>query len=330
MNLKTIDNILHHELAPWLPQNKLMDKFKVQLRELTLQSFNTFYELEYLPQLNEKYKCYYLTVNNTVYSYIAQFKESFNEAANSDHQSFIINKFNNHISQFFVDTQEVIQQRGYNFEEINLPINNTIRDEIYIIHLIKNYLIWLYLEVKEIVQDHHGFEFLDEEIIRGKFFNEFEFESFIHEVPEQIKQEVQLEQYKKVKKSSFTALPYDFREPKNGVLVYEDIVIRSGELSEFENKLHQNNLIDDHYNFIKNRQTHNSENFALALLALLSKGYLRKQNIGKVIKSSDYRKFFEHRYGGNVDKQMRNFEKQPEKIQQFIEDNYWLSSLPKY
>jgi hypothetical protein len=330
MTLKTLDNILYHQLAPWLPANKVMDKFKVLLKDLNQKSFDTFYDLEYHPQLNEKYKYYYLTVHNTVYTYLEEFKDSYNNATNPDHQSFLISKFNNNISQYFSNTQEVIQQRGYNFNEINLPINNSIRDEIYIIHLVKEYLIWLYLEVKETVQEHQDFEFLDESMIRGNFFNEFNFTSRIKEVPEPLKQELQVEQFHKSTKFKFEVKPYDFREPKNGVLSLEVIVLNSSGFELFENHLFENKFINENYNFIKNKKTHNSENFALALLALISKGYLRKKNLGKDIKSVDYRNFFEHRYRGNVDKQIRNFEKQPEKVQQFIEDNFWLSNMPRH
>lgn len=330
MNLSTLDNILHHHLAPWRQENKIMDKFKVKLHELPDKSFNTFYDVEYLPPTNEKHKFYLRTIKNTIYEYLEAFITIFNTASNAEHKAYLLNKSINSILQYFKNTQEVIEQRAYNFDEINNLKNREIRDEIYIIHLIKNYLIALYLEIKEVTHEQVSYAFLDEAGIQAEFFHSYDFKSFINEVPEALKQEVKTEHFKQSKKVKFTPLPHDFRDEKKGVLKYDEIVNNPTHFNKIEELLFENGYITEDYIFIPNKANSHTEKFALIFLGIIQKGYLRKSNLGKPIKSIQYRKFIEYRYIVDIDRQFRNFEHQPNKIQQFIEEHRWLSNLPKF
>lgn len=330
MDLQPLENILHHHLAPWKAENKIMDRFKVMLQELPDKSYNTFYEVEYLPQTNDKHKFYLKTIKNTIYDYLETFSKSFNEASNPDHKEYLIIKASNYILQYFKYTQEVIEERDYNFDEINSPKYRDTRDEIYIIHLIKNYLIALYLEVKEITQEQVSYSFLDEAAIQAEFFHLYDFKSFINEVPEQIKQELYSTQFKKSNKVNFVPQPYDFRDINPNVMSYDEIVLNSDRFSDFEMKLYENKYIDENYFFIKDRKTNNSENFELIALAIIEKGLLRKSKLGKLIKDVEYRKFLNHRYKSNIDKKFRIFRNNKAKIAEFIETNIWLRNIPKY
>lgn len=330
MNLQPIENILRHQLAPWRPENKIMDKFKVKLLELPDKSFNTFYEVVYLGETNEKHKFYSRIIKNTIYDYLEAFNESFNTATNADHKEFLLNRSTKAILQYFKDTHEVIEQRDYNFDEINNPKNREIRDEIYIIHLIKNYLIALYLEIKEVTQEQVSYVFLDEVAIQAEFFHSYDFKSFIIEVPEQLSQELNREQFKKSTKIKFVTQLCDFREPAPKILSYVEIVRNPEVFSNFETKLFEMGYIDEHYFFIRNKATNNSENFELIALAMIEKGLLLKTKLGKPIKDIDYRNFINHRYKSNVDKKFRIFRNNKTKITDFIETNPWLKNIPKY
>lgn len=330
MNFTTINDILHNQLAPWLPANKLMATYKVKLLETPEISFPTCHELEFDKPINDKYKYYYRIIKNEFYSYLTQFTESFNEADKEDHKRYLILKADGHLKQFFKNTQEVIERKNYDFEKINLPANKSIRDEIYIIHLIKNYLIWLYLEINELAKDQIDFDFLDESIIQADFFHSFNYKSFIKEVPEELKQEVKKEHFKQSKKAKFTPQPFDFREPNPDVMPYNEIISNADRFSSFEEKLYEMGYIDENYFFIKNKATNNSENFELVALAMIEKGLFLKTNLGKPIKDLEYRKFINHRYKSNVDKKFRQFRNDKAKIADFIETNIWLRNIPKY
>lgn len=330
MNLKPIESILSHNLAPWKPENKIMDRFKVMLQKLPDKSYNTFYEVEYLAQTNEKHTFYFRTIKNTVYDYLEDFSKSFNTASNADHKEYLFLKAIKSILQYFKDTQELIEERDYNVKDINNPKNRDIRDDIYIIHLIKNYLIALYLEIKEVTQDQVTYAFLDEASIQAEFFQTYDYKSCINEVPEPLKQELQSEQFKKSIKSKFTPQPFDFRGLNPDVLIFEEIVINADRFSDFEIKLFENKYIDENYFFIKDRKTNNSENFELIALAMIEKGLFRKTKLGKTIKDTEYRKFINHRYKSNVDKKFRIFRDNKVKIAYFIETNIWLRNFPKY
>lgn len=329
MTFTTLDSILHNDLAPWMPQNKNMDKYKAKLLEVKESSFPTCYDLEFLPQNNEKYKYYFRIIKKDVYSYLSQFTESFNQADNIDHKLYLVTTANAKIRQLFKDTQEVIKIRVYNFDEINSPENQPIRDEVYIIHLVKNYLIWLYLEIKEIASEQVDFDFIEESIIQAEFFNSYNYKSFIKEVPEQLRIEKKVEQFKGSKKVKFKPQAFDFREPNPQIKPYEQIVSNSDRFSNFETKLYEMGYINENYLFIKDRKSNNSENFELLALAMIEKGLFLKTYLGKSIKDMEYRKFINYRYKSNVDKKFREFRNDTTKIADFIETNIWLRNLPK-
>lgn len=332
MNLSAFDDILFHTLAPWLKANQKQDKFKVQLtHSITIPAQSAFYEVDYLPALNPKCKYYSILIHNSAVSFFTKFSESFNGALYDDQKKFLVVKaLDKQISQKLADTAQVIAQRNYNFSEINQEHTRPIRDEIYIIHLIKHYLIWLYLELKEIVQEQVTHDYLDEAALYASFFHEYEFNSKLKEVPEEIKQEIRNEQRTKTLNKKFKPQPYDFRGKKDGVLTFDEIVHSAESFSLFEQELYAQGFIDEEYQFIGSKQKSHTEKFALIALAMVEKGYLRKRNLGKPIKSLQYRKFIEHRYQVDIDRQYRNSEKQPEKVKEFIERTYWLSKLPKY
>ena len=48
----------------------------------------------------------------------------------------------------------------------------------------------------------------------------------------------------------------------------------------------------------------------------------------KAIKDVDIRKFLDHRYQTNLDKQFRNYRQNAEALAEYIDSQYWLTSLP--
>lgn len=332
MDLSTLNDILFHTLAPWLEANQKQDKFKVLLsNSILVPAKSAFFEVDYLPALNPKCKYYSILIHNSAVSFFTTFLESFKGALYDNQRKFLVVKaLDKQISQKLADTAQVISQRNYNFAEINRPQNSAIRDEIYIIHLIKHYLIWLYLELREITQEQVTHDYLDEAALGASFFHEYEFTTRIKEVPDEIKQEIRNEQRAKIKNRKFKPQPFDFREKEAGIITFEEIVQSAERFSLFEQELFAQGFIDEQYRFISNKQNSHTEKFALIALAMVEKGYLRKVNLGKPIKSLQYRKFIEHRYQVNIDRQFRDFQKLPHKVQEFIDRTYWLSKLLKY
>jgi hypothetical protein len=332
MDLSTLNDILFHTLAPWLEANQKQDKFKVLLPDtILIPAQSAFYEVDYLPPLNPKCKYYSIQIHNSAVSFFSKFSESFNSALYDDQKKFLVVKaLDKQISQKLADTAQVIAQRNYNFSEINRPQNSAIRDEIYVIHFIKHYLIWLYLELREIVQEQVTHDYLDEAALYAYFFQEYEFTTRLKEVPDEIKQEIKEEQRSRTISKKFKSRPYDFRATAAGIIAFDDIVQNTERFNLFEQELFERGYIDEEYNFISNKQKSHTERFALIALTMINKGYLRKVNLGKQITSLQYRKFIQHRYQVDIDRQYRNFEKLPHKVQEFIESHNWLSKLPKF
>lgn len=126
----------------------------------------------------------------------------------------------------------------------------------------------------------------------------------------------------------FEAKAFDFRTEKKGIIPYEAIIKDSGRFSRFEEELFSHELIDENYNF-KNQHGQIQE-LAAIFQTLIKKGYFNKRQFpkNKEIKPVDIRKFLDHRYNSNTDKQFRTWANKPDELADFVSSKYWIDKLP--
>jgi len=125
----------------------------------------------------------------------------------------------------------------------------------------------------------------------------------------------------------FNAIKNDIRTEKKGIYTYEQIIKNSSRFAQIEEELYQHGYLDDGYNFT---DQHGQKQFLAAFYhQLIRKGYFSKRAFpGNVeIKPLHIRKFLDHRYNADVDKQFRNWENDKEKLAVFIEKDYWLDRI---
>lgn len=334
MDLKAINDILSGSLAPWLASNQSADKLKVNLQaqkkiELDIPlSFTLEFEAAY----TVKAKYYSLIVHNSIQKYIEAFINNFTNSINEDHRAYLVSQaLGKDISQKLADTARIISERNYSFSDLNKPEISSLRDDIFILHLIKHSLIWLYQEIKEITEGQIEYDYLDQPAIHATFFQEYvDYPTFIKDIPEPLKKAIEVEKFNKVPQVKFEPKMYDFRGEKKGVLPFEELVLKPDMLQRVEEKLFELGIIDSSYAFIKSKKNSNSKTLALIMLAVIEKGYLRQSIRRKAVTSQQYRKFIEHRYQTDIDRQFRNEQNNKLVIQSFIEDHFWLKNLPKF
>src|SRR5690606_33960864 len=106
------------------------------------------------------------------------------------------------------------------------------------------------------------------------------------------------------------------------------IIKDSGRFSRFEEELFSHELIDENYNF-KNQHGQIQE-LAAIFQTLIKKGYFNKRQFpkNKEIKPVDIRKFLDHRYNSNTDKQFRTWANKPDELADFVGSKYWIDKLP--
>ena len=126
----------------------------------------------------------------------------------------------------------------------------------------------------------------------------------------------------------FKAISGDVRNDAKGILPYETIIKTPTRFASFEESLFQNGYIDENYNFTDKHGMKNE--LAAIYLQLMKKGYFNQRTFQpiKPIKDVDIRKFLDHRYQTNLDKQFRNYRQNAEALAQYIDSQYWLTSLP--
>lgn len=69
---------------------------------------------------------------------------------------------------------------------------------------------------------------------------------------------------------------------------------------------------------------------ALVYAAMVYKKYFKKRDFNKLkdITPLEIKKFLNHRYNTNIDREFRNVVNDKNLIAQFISDNFWIAQLP--
>lgn len=311
------------------------NQFKELLKGFKKQYLNTTpkYEIDFKKAYSNKRKYYLKLIENEYIKNFNQINDALDANSTADHLSFLYDnahrKFLNYLTQIknYISDNVIVESLSLK------PIQNDKSDEAYIISFLKANAMMLFMELQERFSELSDAEIYTIEELHEVFFNE--------EPP----QELIVKSYsgaeiktvrKQVKQSSiFNAIQGDFREENNDVLSYNELInkIKQREFAKLEELLNEKGIIDDEYNFIKNRG--NKILLAAFMVKLTETKYFNERIFfdskpSKKIEPKHIYKFFAYRYGpsSNAGKEYRRFlgtEKRA--YQKLVEANFWLDQI---
>lgn len=335
--LEIFNRILFLDLRPWLLGDVSDLKFKQDLGDLkkVYHQYQPAYDISFPKPLNNKRKYLLMLIENQATQFLnyihTQVSESLNDNSKKYHVHMALSRT---LKEKLNETAQVINDRNYSPETFDpkfgvLQGSSQIADEAYILHLLKHHLVRLYLEIQDSQTDYLKEDTLTEDDIYLTFFNHVAPNpSHIIEADKLTIAKAIEKDGKAIQQTNFQPITSDFRTEVKGVLPYSTIIKTPDRFARFEEALRLHDYIDDNYNFSDKHGM--KQELAMIYHLLLSKGYFneRKFNPNKAIKEVDIRKFLDHRYNTDLDKQFRTYRSKTEEIEAFIDQHYWLSRLP--
>lgn len=335
--LELYHDILFLGLRPWTNRDDADLKFKAKNREVVKEyfSFQPIYEVDFIKPLSSKRKYYHSIIENEATRYLNAMHNVLALDITENEKKYLVHiAIAKHITQKLKEISKIIIDNHYYLELIYPTSNQTVvdvntLDEIYIIQYLKFQLIRIFLEIQEAFTEYLTDEKLSEEELHLKFFSEpAPVKSYLKEA---IKLDFKAQTPQilpKTGSTQFKSLAFDFRLSKKGIKTFKEIIKDEKRFSHFEEELFVSNLIDENYNF---QNKHGQiQLLAAVFVTLIKKGYFNKRLFPKniEIKYLDIRKFLDHRYNSDTDKQFRIWANDPNKLADFVNKIYWLDNLP--
>ncbi len=339
MNTELIlfQKILFLELRPWtnrdIPEIKFNELIHSQIKEY--YAFQPVYELDFPKPLTSKRKYYHLLIENEATLYLNKFHSIIAEALNDNEKSYWVHTtLTKVLRQKLKETSKIINDNSYFLETLEQgakqkTADTKILDEIYILQFLKYQLIRIFLEIQETYESFLIEAAVTENDLHQLYFTEpIPVKSFLIEAPK-IKVPATVSKIEiKNDEITITVLKADFRESKKGVLTYKEIIKDGRNFALFEEQLYLHGYIDENYNFKNNHGQ--IQELAAIYHILINKGYFNHKDFSThtPIKPLHIRKFLDHRYKANTDKQFRTVINLKNNFLDIIKDNFWLETLP--
>lgn len=333
-NLEIFSKLLFID-CPWHDKNPSENKFQQQLHKQPKVSVENqpLLELKFLKPLSERRKYYSAIIMNEAVSYLNAFHKTMKVDATRDEKKYQVHKsLIKQLRKKFKETEGIIESKGFYFEKIELAqkktqVDSKLKEDIYIIQFLKYQLIWLYLEIQNNYLPYLSQDALEESDIHDMFFSDpAPAKSFFVDAPAlNLPKPIQSIVIKENPKP-FVVQKKDIREPAKGILTYEQMIANHDKFARVETELFDQGLINDQYKFKKD---HNQvTEFAAVYQVLLKKNYFNKFYFPGKKKITDLhiRKFLNHRYSANIDREFRNFKVQKH-LDEYINTKPWLSLI---
>ncbi len=294
MQLETINRILYRDLRPWMLAKDPQVKFKMLLSELERVSYKyqPAYEVEWSKPSTPRREYFITLIENELVKYLNDYYGEMRQVTNEKERLYLISRHLKPIKSFLEDLFLMF----FSMRESD--------DIQFVLEYLKHQLIRLYLEV--ISEDKNQAEKTDVEDLYETFFLQAApVPAFIHNATP-IETVAPIEEPKATYVSStFEPILGDFRPEAKGILSYDTIIKNPKRFATFEKDLYLQGFIDQDYNFT---HKHGLKNELAAIYhELISKEYFSPRDYEKLkeIKPIDVRKFLDHRYKVNLDKQFR-------------------------
>jgi len=188
-----LDEILYHNLRPWLEENNPDEKFAPMLVEIKTENvdYQYHYDIEFRRPFNYKTRYYNKLIVNGLCKYCNEMLSLINEDTNTKLQKYWLNEIlNNRLKTRLKDIGRLIQDNDYSLAYINpkktsFNIDAGHKTNTYIIQLLKLAYIKAYLEIQEPFRDLLADNLMTEDdFYMQLLFEPIPDESFIKEVKE--------------------------------------------------------------------------------------------------------------------------------------------------
>jgi len=334
--LELYNEILFLDLRPWLKSNDPDLKFKQLLSEVKKEYFTyqPNYEVDFIKPLSNFRKYYLAIIEHDATKYLNDLYAEINASTNPTEIKYLVHfALTRTLSQKLNEISRILSERKYNPNQFDLSsedlrLDKSVADESFVIHYLKHQLVRLFLEVQESYQEHLKEEPISEDEIYYMYFNEQAPKpSFISEADNYPDLKAVPIKERAEEKETFNALRQDIRSEKKGVFSYNQLIKNQSRFAQIEEDLFERELIDKNYQFI---DKYGQKRYLSAIYhQLIRKGYFNKRvfpdNIE--VKPSQIRKFLDHRYNADVDKQFRIWDGTQKELIEFIEKDYWLDRI---
>lgn len=336
-SLEIYNRMLFLDLRPWLMSGVSELKFKQDLNDLKKVYYQTQpqFEISFPKALSNKRKYFQALIDSEAIQYLNFIHKNVSESINANAKKYHVHMaLTRTLNEKLREIAKVIQEQNYSPEQYDpqlgaLKGNNTASDGAFILFYLKHQLVRLFMEVQDCFPEQLKEDPLTEDDIYLTYFNHTTPNpSHVSEaVPIPIASPSNPKAIQQAAKP-FKALTNDFRDYSKGILSYEAIIKTPNRFASFEELLFQNGFIDENYKFVDKYGTKND--MAAIYHQLIKKGYFNQRTFQPInpIKDVDIRKFLDHRYQANLDKQFRTYRQNPELLAEYIDSQYWLTSLP--
>lgn len=297
----------------------------IQSIERESYSFQPLYRIDFPRPLTPKRKYYFLLIENAAIAYINKIQNEIKSALNAEEKQYWIHTtLSKTLPQNLIDTESIITARRYSLANMS-STDLAIQDESYIIQYLKHQLVRLFLEIQDNNKDLVKEDLLTIKELNSKFFSDPINEDYFK--PADILNGVEKIEPAIQNEIAFEPKTFDFRKPANGILSFDQVVRNKNRFSDFESTLFHQGLIDSNYNFTDKHGK--IQELAASFHALLQKNFFNPKRFpgAKSIKPLDIRKFLDHRYGSNTEKQFRVWANKPEELSAYIEAR-WIDRIP--
>jgi hypothetical protein len=315
-DLEIINEILNLHLRPWMTHHS-GQKYQQMLQTVTKETYlqQPLYCIDFIKPLTSKTKYYHAIIDQNLINYLNSVHSSMANAITENEKKFQVHRaLNQELKSKLIGVESLILKKNYFFDLIDPKNSNrsrdiTFRDEAYIIQLVKYKLIWLYLEIQDTYLPYLNEDPITEEEIHYLYFSEeVPAKSFIIDAPDMYLPKRSSSIIKQPLPKKLQVIKGDIREPKNGIMKYEEIILKVDSFALAEEELSKLNLLDNEYRYIKRKG--NGEKIAAVVHILIQKNHFNPFSyLGgkKRITDLKIRKFLNYRYQSNIDKEFRLF-----------------------
>lgn len=333
---KVFNEIAVGSLRPWLSKDKSEQMYKSALVDLpnSFYTYQPLHQLEFTKSLSSKRDYYLRLIDSEAIDYLNFFRAKMNQSINDDAKTYLVTSALQKVIPGKLNRiSRLISANNYSPDQYDPALKKLSKDILvadasFIFHYLKHSFIRLFLEIQDSYKEFVEDEIYSAEDLYLKYFNEAEPEaSIIIDAPQIKIYRPDNTVSKDVVEAVFNPIQSDFRKESKGVFDYEDIVRNPMRFAQFEKLLFSHEYIDAEYNFT-NKHGFKVE-LAMIYHHLINLRYFNERLFAptKRISHLHIRKFLDHRYSTNVDKQFRNLKDNPKQVAEFIEKHYWLFNL---
>ncbi len=330
-----LHNLLHKELFSHSALATSEEKFKQLLAGLE-KSYYTFqprFEISFNKPLNAKRKYYSVLIDKLSTQYLNSATDDIAASSNDNERKYSVNASLKSITKLLVDTNGYIEAYGLNFANLNTKgLDKETSDNTYIIQFLRLHLCRMYLEIQDNNKNYLKEDSLSFDELNDKYFSDVISNTFIKEASKVKSDEKTVKHNQPAPEVKPSFVPHagelQNRKKRNDILSYEEIIKNPDRFSRFEEALYNAGLINVECEF---QDKHGQKQELAAIFhTLIQKGYFQKFKFPgkKPISSLEIRKFLDHRYQSNTDKQFRTWSNEPDKLADFVSKRYWIDKLP--